>query len=108
MLVCGCGGEQTVEITQWTFQAGADGLEAPITLPTHVNARLPREPSTFLLKAKCDLPLDFRGRDLVLSIPHLSAKATLFVAGRTALSLADEGDELYRSAGPTPGASRPT
>jgi serine/threonine-protein kinase len=79
-LVCialfGCSSERVVEITRWTLVA-PDGTESDVTLPAHVDARLPAGPSRYTLRASVAIPDEWRGKPLTLAIPFLEARVSL-------------------------------
>ena len=91
----GCSADRTQEIPSWVLQINDGGPEIPLTLPVHLDARLPHEASTYTLRATTPLPPDLRGKDLVLAIPQLSAKTSLVLGGRVVRPIEEEASYAW-------------
>ncbi len=74
--LAGCSPERRLEITAWTLVTDT-GDERAVTLPTRLDVA-PR-PQTYRLKARVELPDDWRGQPLTLVLPILEADTRLSV-----------------------------
>lgn len=85
-----------------SWEAELPGAPKPVTveLPAHLDGRLPRAPSRYVLRTGVDLPDGFRGRPLTLSSPHMPAMASLRVDGTAAVPVGDSPFDVYRATGP--------
>lgn len=72
----------------------------PVTMPAHLDDKLPRSPVHYVLRAKVDLPPEVRGESLTLSVPHLPAMAKLSVDGADAVPIDASAFDVYRASGP--------
>ncbi len=78
-----CAGRENADviaIRTWTLLT-PDGRAAEITAPSHLDARLPRERSTYRLAATVEVPEGWRDRPVSLAVNSLTARATLSANG---------------------------
>jgi hypothetical protein len=89
---------EVVSIRDWTLVTALGA--SPVTLPAHLNDRLPPGPSRYTLRSEVPLPSAFEGEPLTLAITHLPALVTLRVNGHQAVELDTSPFDRYRSSGP--------
>ncbi len=72
-----------------------------VTLPVHLDGRMPREVSAFTLRTIVDVPPELQGRPLVFVLPLMEGLATLEVDGREAVAIdPPSGPSTYRATRP--------
>lgn len=98
-LLTGCGDESAQNVRDWTF-TGPTESGAPVTLPVHLEARLPRERSAYVLRSEVPLAPSLQGHDLVLVIPKFFGRCTLLAGDRPATSIQEGENVGYRARGP--------
>jgi serine/threonine protein kinase len=89
-----------IELPSWTFVPPGRSEGEPITIPVHLDGRLPRAQSVYRIRTTVKLPDTLRGRPLTFAIPHLSALAELWVDGDRATELDPSLLDTYRRSGP--------
>jgi len=105
-LICaGCTGpsaapEARVDVPAWKAELPGSAESIPVTLPTHLDARLPHAPARYVLRSSITIPAEMQGRALTLSIPHMPAMATLRVDGTEAVAVGASSFDVYRASGP--------
>lgn len=95
-----CSGEpvEDARIPVRSWEADLPGAAAPVKveLPAHLDDRLPRTPSRYVLRTHVDLPDALRGKSLTLAVPHMPATATLRVDGNEATTVDANAFDVYR------------
>jgi hypothetical protein len=82
-LLVACGGsgnDEAIAIHTWTLLAPG-GPPSAITVPRHIEDRLPRSRSTYRLEAGVEVPEGWRTRTVSLALNSLNAHATLTANG---------------------------
>jgi serine/threonine-protein kinase len=92
--------EETIPIARWTAELPRSAGPADVTLPAHFDGRLPRSPSSYVLRAEVDVPEPMRARPLTLAIRDLPAIATLKADGVEALPIDASTLDSYRATAP--------
>jgi len=97
VVLCGCGGrdEHVITLRDWTFEA-PDGTTEALHLPARVDAKLPKAPAEYRIRAHVEVPVDLRGHRLTLAFPFLHARAKLRANGEAMVGLAPEMREGFR------------
>jgi serine/threonine-protein kinase len=97
----GCTSESTLVLRSWQLDvAGEAGASsAQVTLPVHLDDRLPAQRSRYALRTSVALPPALQGRALTLAIPHLDAPCTLLANGRPMAPLDVGTTQEYRGQG---------
>ncbi len=99
VLLSACASERVISVSEFELSVPDTGIEMPIVIPRHLDELLPAHDSEYTLRAQVTLPEDLRGRTLTLAIPHLFARATLFVDGLEMVELDPEPASMHRSLG---------
>jgi hypothetical protein len=94
------GPPRSLVVRTWTAELPGRGEPIEVTLPVHLDDRLPRAPVDYVLRADVDVPEDMRGRPLTLSMPHMPARAELAIDGSRAVPVDTSSLDRYRATGP--------
>jgi serine/threonine protein kinase len=98
-VLLGCGGERSVPITTWTFEAPGRAERMPVELPAQMSG-LPAEPCTYFLRTAFPVPTDLRGKALTLALPGAAARITAQANGVDLVDVDVNTLDRYRSTGP--------
>ena len=91
----GCGQSDAMAVATWTLEAPRSSEQVTITLPVHLDARLPKEASRYVLRTRVELTPAMRAHALTFAIPRLAAPATLRVNGQVVRPI-DPPRHIYR------------
>jgi serine/threonine protein kinase len=94
------GPEQRLAVPRWSASLPGASEPLEVTMPVHLEARLPRAPVEYGLRARVDVPEAMRGRALTLTIPYMTARATLRADGAEALPIEASALDRYRATNP--------
>lgn len=95
----GCTRGDPVALPTWTLTL-PDAAPEVVTLPAHFGRRLPDRDVSYVLRSELAVPERMHGRPLTLTVPHMTARAELFVDGERAVAIDDGPFDRYRKTGP--------
>ncbi|HZF53748.1 MAG TPA: serine/threonine-protein kinase [Polyangiaceae bacterium] len=99
-VLTGCGGgEKILPLPAWTLFVEGREVGTLVSLPDHINDKLPAHPSRYELHAETPLPPEWQGKPLSLTIPSFHAKASLHANGREVVPLDSSPFDVYRGSG---------
>ena len=103
-VLTGCGGgdeksPKTLPLPAWMLFVEGSEVGTLVSLPAHLNNKLPARRSIYKLHAEAPLPPEWQGKPLSLTIPHLRARASLRANGREVVPLDSSPFDVYRGSG---------
>ena len=108
-VLAGCGGdEKTLPLPAWTLFVHGDEVGTLVSLPSHINDKLPQRPARYSLHAEAPLPPEWQGKPLSLVIPHFRARPSLRANGREVAPLDASPLDVSGAPASRGGASPPT
>ncbi|MCK6589140.1 MAG: protein kinase, partial [Polyangiaceae bacterium] len=109
-VLTGCGGgsdtagahatnARFVALPAWMLLVEGSEVGTLVRLPAHLNDKLPERRSRYKLHTETQLPQEWQGKSLSLTIPHFAAKPSLRANGREITPLDQSPLDVYRGSG---------